>query len=114
VPVREVQHELQLQLLPCNNGGGVLLSGARLSPAAGDVRAFLDAAVDGSQVSLSHLVSAVMLYSVFFEKTNGSNRSKRDLRAFMRGLWQSGCFCGRLTGLTQPPGTCGDAVQCLL
>jgi hypothetical protein len=58
VPVREVRHELQLQLLPCSNGSGVLLSGARLSPAVGDVRAFLDAAVDGSQVSLSHLVGA--------------------------------------------------------
>ncbi|KAF6252087.1 hypothetical protein COO60DRAFT_559993 [Scenedesmus sp. NREL 46B-D3] len=59
VPVREVQHELQLQLLPCTSSSGVLLSGARLSPAAGDVRAFLDAAVNGSQVSLSHLVCEV-------------------------------------------------------
>ncbi|WIA38008.1 hypothetical protein OEZ86_001379 [Tetradesmus obliquus] len=59
VPIREVQHELQLQLLPSGSGSGVLLSGARLSPAAGDVRAFLDAAVDGSQVSLSHLVCEV-------------------------------------------------------
>jgi hypothetical protein len=61
VPVREVQHELHLQLLPCSSGSGVLLSGARLSTAAGDVRAFLDAAVDGSQVSLSNLVSEAML-----------------------------------------------------
>uniref|UniRef100_A0A383VZ47 Uncharacterized protein n=1 Tax=Tetradesmus obliquus TaxID=3088 RepID=A0A383VZ47_TETOB len=59
VPIREVQHELQLQLLPSSSGSGVLLSGAQLSPAAGDVRAFLDAAVDGSKVSLSHLVCEV-------------------------------------------------------
>jgi hypothetical protein len=30
----------------------------------------------------------------------------------MHGLWQSGCFCGRLTGLTQPPGEGNDTVQC--
>lgn len=59
MPVREVQHQLQLQLLSCAGGGGVLLSGARLSPAVADTKAFLDAVIDGSQVSLSYVVSTV-------------------------------------------------------
>lgn len=56
--MREVHHELTLQLLPPAHAAssGCLLAAARLSPEVPHVKAFLDAAIDGSDISPAYIV----------------------------------------------------------
>lgn len=53
-----MQHELTFQLLSHSAAaGGVVLAGAHLSPDVPPIRAFLDAAVDGSDITPAYIVS---------------------------------------------------------
>ncbi|KAF8055839.1 hypothetical protein HT031_006614 [Scenedesmus sp. PABB004] len=56
--MREVSHELSLQLLP-RDGGAPLLAGGRLTPAVANAKALLERAANGSEADLPGLVAEV-------------------------------------------------------
>ena len=66
--MQELHHELTLQLLSHSTAAaGVMLAGAHLSPEVSAIRAFLDTAIDGSDVSPAYIVSPIPGLLALFE-----------------------------------------------